>query len=356
MNIHKPDIDGEMDELERVSQDLSREEGVDISVNTLIKKFKKANEVTLSDKIWDNLENTESNEIVKGDIDTVKKIAKKYNKTNPDILVKSIKNDTYKRPLILNFDGRYHLIAGNTRLCTAKAIGVNPKVFIIKINTEEKMNETEILKGGLADKMSIEDIAKKHKIDVKDLKKELDKGLKVEMEHTKNRDKAMEIAKDHLYEDPKYYSKLKKMETKEMTGADSSGSFEAPFGGVRLKKKQINKINNWKELQEALDASASGEYDVPFGGGTKGRKDPLKIGGPKTIEKRINKIKGPNFPKWGGPKSKFVKVKDKCKKFPYCNQGDTGAIKIFNEAIEKTSEKYGISKNEVLKIVLNIIK
>ena len=44
------------------------------------------------------------------------------------------------------------------------------------------------------------------------LKKQLQKGMKVEMEHTKSKQKAKEIAMDHLYEDPKYYDKLKKFE------------------------------------------------------------------------------------------------------------------------------------------------
>jgi len=44
--------------------------------------------------------------------------------------------------------------------------------------------------------------------------KELAMGIKVEMEHTKNKEMAKKIALDHLYEDPKYYTKLKKIETK----------------------------------------------------------------------------------------------------------------------------------------------
>jgi hypothetical protein len=147
----------------------------------------------------------------------------------------------------------------------------------------------------------------------------------------------------------------KKKETKESMGADSAGSYEGPMN-VTLKKKDIDKINNWNQIKEALDASASGEYDVPYGGGPKGRKDPLKIGGPKTIQKRINKIKGRNFPKWGGPDSKFIEIKDKCKKFPYCNQGDMGAIKVYNEAIDRISKKYGISESEIIEIVLNQFK
>jgi hypothetical protein len=45
---------------------------------------------------------------------------------------------------------------------------------------------------------------------------------------------------------------------------------------------------------------------------------------------------------------KFVQVKGKCKKFPYCNQGDIKALKIWEnkniqQAIKKVSENTGIS-------------
>ena len=68
------------------------------------------------------------------------------------------------------------------------------------------------IKGGLADKMSLEDIAKKFDCDIKDLEKELKSGAKVEMEHTDDKTKAEEIAMDHLAEMPDYYTRLEKME------------------------------------------------------------------------------------------------------------------------------------------------
>ena len=43
-------------------------------------------------------------------------------------------------------------------------------------------------------------------------REELDKGIKVELEHTKNRDAAKKIAKDHLDEDKRYYTHLIEME------------------------------------------------------------------------------------------------------------------------------------------------
>ena len=159
-----------------------------------------------------------------------------------------------------------------------------------------------------------------------------------------------------------------KEEVKE-TGADSSGSFEgSAFGGDGdVIKRKISKIPNFEpneqELGEVTDSSSSGAFDVPaFGKSTSGgRKDPLKIDGPDSIYKG-RAVKDKNFPKWGGPDSVFVKVKEKCKKFPYCNQGNTGAIEYVNEdkeiqqIINEISKTYGLPSKQVENIVLNEIK
>lgn len=235
-------------------------------------------------------------------------------------------------------------------------IHIEGQIKELKDKIKEMNNK---LKGGVGDKKTLDQIAEKHKCDVEVLKNELSKGIKVELEHTNDEKIAKEIALDHLWEDLKYYQKLKKIEAKEMTGADSSGSFEAPaIGGVV--KRQINTIPNMTEkkgeFKEATDASSSGAFDVPlFGSTPKGRKDPLKIEGPKSIAKS-RAVKDKNFPKWGGPNSVFVKVKEKCKKFPYCNQGDINAIEPLREAIEEVSKKYGLPISEVENIVLNEIK
>ncbi len=473
--VIKPDIEGEMDEFQRLSQDLRRDEKIEISVEELVSAFEGLKEQTLTNDVWSELENTESNEIEKGDFNAVNDIAKTYNKTNPKKLMKAIESGDYKRPLILKMGDRHILIAGNTRLCTAAAMGINPKVFIGEIGEEVdvkdlinkahkditrtkgkeyapdhneiqkwiddklEVSESEELKGGNADNKSLIHIAKKHDakgyyhIDnmVQSLKKELEMGIKIEMEHTDDKDKAKEIAMDHLWENPSYYSKLKKSdieeevktdlnekcwkgytqkgmktmfgkrypncvkkdtneasspaqqaaiainmkkkgiepksETKEQTTAASSGSVEGPVFSDVVLKKNIHKFHNsnlkeqQEEMGEATDASSSGGYDVPlFGSTPKGRKNPLKISGPDSIYKG-RAVKDKNFPKWGGPDSVFVKIKDKCKKYPYCNQGDINALEIIKEdvelqeAITETSIKYGIPYKEMEKIVLNQI-
>jgi hypothetical protein len=60
----------------------------------------------------------------------------------------------------------------------------------------------DILPGGLADKKEISDFNAK----------DLEQGMKVEIEHTKDKNIAREIAMDHLTEDKDYYKKLKKIE------------------------------------------------------------------------------------------------------------------------------------------------
>ena len=71
---------------------------------------------------------------------------------------------------------------------------------------------TDIINGGLADNKTLEDICNKHRCNLEDLNQQLLIGLKVEKEHTDNPGIAKEIAMDHLWEDPKYYTKLKKVE------------------------------------------------------------------------------------------------------------------------------------------------
>jgi hypothetical protein len=74
------------------------------------------------------------------------------------------------------------------------------------------VSESNSIKGGKADKMSVKDIANKFNVPVSSIEKQLEMGKKVEREHTDNAAKAKEIAMDHLTEFPDYYTRLIKME------------------------------------------------------------------------------------------------------------------------------------------------
>jgi|LauGreDrversion4_2_1035121.scaffolds.fasta_scaffold11092_5 hypothetical protein len=76
----------------------------------------------------------------------------------------------------------------------------------------EGVNEADVVPGGLAKGLSLNDIAEKHGVSVDMMVAEFKKGIAVEMEHTTDREVAKEITLDHLFEDPKYYDKLAKVE------------------------------------------------------------------------------------------------------------------------------------------------
>jgi hypothetical protein len=62
--------------------------------------------------------------------------------------------------------------------------------------------------------MSVEEIAKKHRVSKEKIQKQLERGIEVEHEHAKDKSTAREIALDHLMEIPDYYTRLDKMEKK----------------------------------------------------------------------------------------------------------------------------------------------
>jgi len=59
---------------------------------------------------------------------------------------------------------------------------------------------------------TVEQIAKKHRLDVSFIQKQLDMGEPIEHEHTQDHELARNIALQHLDEIPDYYTRLKKME------------------------------------------------------------------------------------------------------------------------------------------------
>lgn len=72
----------------------------------------------------------------------------------------------------------------------------------------------EQIPGGKAEGMTVEDIAKKHKVPTAEIQAQVDKGKKVEKEHTPDPKVQAEISRDHISEDGgvQYYQKLDQME------------------------------------------------------------------------------------------------------------------------------------------------
>jgi hypothetical protein len=85
----------------------------------------------------------------------------------------------------------------------------NPKGFSQRAHCQGRDKK---LKEQFKPFKTVEQIAKKHRMDVSFIQKQLDMGEPIEHEHTKNHELAKEIALQHLDEIPDYYTRLKKME------------------------------------------------------------------------------------------------------------------------------------------------
>ena len=62
------------------------------------------------------------------------------------------------------------------------------------------------------DSPSPEECAAKHNVPLEMILQQLEQGVKVEREHTDDEEESREIALDHLWELPDYYTRLHKME------------------------------------------------------------------------------------------------------------------------------------------------
>jgi len=122
-----PDIDDEMNEIERTSQELN------IDLQQLIDSFENAHLITLKDNIWSRLDNTDSYDIEQGDMETVTRLSSQYGKDLQSILKVFDHGGSLPAPIVMNSNGRYYLIAGNTRLMAARVHGVIPNVLLVVV-------------------------------------------------------------------------------------------------------------------------------------------------------------------------------------------------------------------------------
>ena len=276
----------------------------------------------------------------------------------------------------------------------------------------------EKLEGGVADDKSLSDIAKKHKVDVKVLAKQFEKGVKVEMEHTDDKERAKEITMDHISEDPKYYDKLSKMETNETKGNKSDQNDKEMVDGIIDIVKQIKDISNRKDVaknmvkklkrekvnfdqvkflekcgfkqgkktepKEATGSGSSGAYVGPVFGGDDEFWDRSRSETPKLEESEVEKVEAKEATTTGssggyetpamwakstkkkdwGPSRKtqykggsFVKIKKKCTTFPYCNQGDITNLKLSkNESVKDAIKNVASKLNIDESLIITILE
>jgi len=154
-------------------------------------------------------------------------------------------------------------------------------------------------------------------------------------------------------------------EPKETTGASSAGSFSGPAFSMwsdddKAKseyKKKDTEVTEEGEFTEATGSGSVGAYDAP---------------GFQDVNMKGNTLRGKGS-SWNStqiPGGNFVSVKEKCKTFPYCNQGDINTLNLrkgkkknvskkrkspMKEAIYNVSVKTGLSETEIKHILLMVI-
>lgn len=87
-------------------------------------------------------------------------------------------------------------------------------IYEIALNSQQSFAKGGPIIGRKAKGVSVKKIADMHNVTEKYLRKQLQRGQKVELEHTTDEAVAYAIAKDHIYENPDYYILLGKIEMK----------------------------------------------------------------------------------------------------------------------------------------------
>lgn len=155
----------------------------------------------------------------------------------------------------------------------------------------------------------------------------------------------------------KLYNFLFEDETKEATGAASAGnSVSGPAFSMwsedeeaKSEYKRLEKEEG--EFKEATSSASVGPYDA-------NSFENIKMKGNTT------KGKGRSWKKTQIDGGSFVDINPKCKTFPYCNQGNTGAVRYrksnskktkspLQEAIENVSLQTGLSVEKIKSLLIS---
>jgi hypothetical protein len=156
-------------------------------------------------------------------------------------------------------------------------------------------------------------------------------------------------------------SKKQKEEPKEATGAASAGGYSAPlfsmFSNDKIAKKEYKRKPKRKrrvegEFYEMTDSSSVGAYDANSFQDINMKGNTLKGLGRSWKQTQI-------------PGGSYVEINKKCKTFPYCNQGNTGAVSYkkpkrvknspLSEAIYNISLKTGLTEETIKYLIIKSI-
>ena len=177
------------------------------------------------------------------------------------------------------------------------AKGENPKVRIHSKNhesderTRRQLQEALLLNrrrrrgrrgkipGGMAEGKTVADIARKHGMSVTKIESAIRRGVRIEKEHTNDPSVAREIAKDHIYENPRYYEVLARKE-----GIHPGRKKKQETGISRDKEDKEDSKEDKENGKVNEDAPANNVGGGKIAGTSPGEQPPIKS--------HIRKVKG----------------------------------------------------------------
>ena len=135
------------------------------------------------------------------------------------------------------------------------SVGKQIKTFELRplVNDEQQKGNYEFKNGGhLGKGKSLKQIAEMHNVSLAHVNEELNKGLEVEKEHFSDFKERTRVAKDHLVENPNYYSILAK------AGLEKGGKIEKEdlVKDAKSGNTPARDLNNYNDL---MDVQADGE-------------------------------------------------------------------------------------------------
>jgi len=228
---------------------------------------------------------------------------------------------------------------------------INKSTMLDNMTYKQSFKEQDELEGGIGDEMTLKKISKIHRVNLSDLVDEFSKGVNVEKEHTDELKTAMEIAMDHLSEDPNYYSKLKKIETNEeeievkavtkkqmnkIIDKEEKKSEKEFMNRISAKKQFAQDLQSDKDFQEFKKHA---KYDY------RGGKDSFGIPNVTVSDPYIKKSR-----KWDRPGKEKDETNENIEKELKGNDKDmvNGIIEILNQIKDKNN-RMKVAKNMIRK-------
>ena len=205
----------------------------------------------------------------------------------------------------------------------------------------------------------------------KSAKKQFSKDIQTDPDFKKFKEKDNEFGVPNVSQSDPFikksrYKRVGKEESKESTGSGSAGAYSGPLFSTTKKEMEEDCWKGYKEVGGKMKNGKMGPNCVKEGKDGDVQKveatEATGSGSSGSYETTSAWAKSTKKKDWGGrkktqiPGGKFVQVKKKCQKFPYCNQGDIKALKIFEnekvkQAIQNISKRHNISENVIKTII-----